>query len=533
MIISLAACGDGERDSDSSGGGNGGSGSGEGDGGSASGTYTLGTTESVTAMDPAGSYDFGSWNMQYAIFEQLLAIPAGADEPVGDAAESCEYDDPQTVTCTLREGLKFSNGNDLTSSDVLFSFERNLAINDPNGSSVLLGSISNGDAEAQALADGAIETPDDTTVVFNLNKPDATFTKVLATATASIVDEDSFPADAIVDDADVIGSGPYTLDQFENGQQAVLKANPEYSGDRAPQTETVFVRYYNDPAPLRTAISSEQVDIAYRTLSPTDLSSLEEEGDVEVLRGEGSEFRYWVWQLNFDKAGKDVAVRQAAAQIIDRDAIAERAYDGTVEPALSIVPPGFAGQKDSFESYGEPSADAAKAILDEAGVQTPVKITLGYTPTHYGPNAVDEAQELRDQLNSSGVFDVQLDDLEWEQYQTAYKEGQYDLFILGWYPDFLDADNYLSPFVRDGGFYENGYSNPEVNQLLDQEVGETDETARNEILGQIQDIVAEDVPLIPSWNGQNVAVATSAMEGVQETLDPTYIFRFWEISKNE
>ncbi|MFA6575731.1 MAG: ABC transporter substrate-binding protein [Nocardioides sp.] len=525
LATSLAACGS-DDDGDGGNGGNGGS------GGGSSASWILGTTETITAMDPAGSYDFGSWNMQFNIFEQLVSIPAGADEPVGDAAESCEYDDPQTVTCKLREGLTFSNGNELTSSDVLFSFQRNIEINDPNGSAVLLGAISNGDETSPTLADGAIETPDDTTVVFKLNQPDLTFLKVLSTATASIVDEDTFPADALIADDAVIGSGPYMLSQYKAGEQAVLEANPEYDGERAGAAEQVFVQYFADAGALKTAIDTQQVDVAWRTLSPTDLADLEGNSDVEVIKGEGSEFRYWVWQLE-NQVPQETAVRQAAAQLIDRDAIAENAYDGTVSPAYSIVPPGFGGQKDSFEEkYGAPDVDAAKALLDDAGVATPVKITLGYTPTHYGPNAVDEATELADQLNSSGLFEVTTDDAEWEEYQTLYKEGAYDLFILGWYPDFLDADNYLTPFIRDGGFYANGYSNEEVNTLLDQELGETDPAARDELIAQLQDIVAEDVPLIPSWNGQNVAVATSAMSGVEDTLDPTYIFRFWMISKD-
>ncbi len=526
LIASLAACGESARENDNTS-------EGSGAGAAATGSWTLGTTETVTAMDPAGSYDFGSWNMQYNIFEQLLTIPAGGDTPEGDAAESCDYDDPTTVTCTLREGLTFSNGDELTSSDVAFSLKRNLEINDPNGSSVLLGSISNGDAENQTLAENAIETPDDLTVIFHLNQPDLTFTKVLSTATASIVDEEVFPADALMADSDVIGSGPYVLEQYAEASQATLVANGDYDGTRVPQTKQIFVKYYNDPAPLRNAISAGQVDIAWRTLSPTDLNSLEEEGNVDVVRGEGSEFRYWVWQLEAG-AGKDKAVRQAAAQLIDRDKIVANAYDGTVSPAYSIVPPGFGGQKDSFDAkYGAPSVDAAKTLLDDAGIKTPVKITLGYTPTHYGPNAVDEAREFAQQLNDSGLFTVKLADAEWEEYQDLYKQGAYDLHILGWYPDFLDADNYLTPFVRDGGFFANGYSNPEVNTLLDQELGETDEAARDDEIGQLQDIVAEDVPLIPSWNGQNVAVATDKMSGVAETLDPTYIFRFWGITKAE
>ncbi|WP_232676897.1 ABC transporter substrate-binding protein [Nocardioides sp. R-C-SC26] len=523
LATGLAACGESSRDKSDGGGG----------GGSASGSWTLGTTEVITAMDPAGAYDVGSWNMQYNIFEQLVTIEANAEEPTGDAAESCEYTDAQTVTCTLREGLTFSNGNELTSSDVKFSFERNIRIADPNGSSVLLGSISNGDDESPALAEGAIETPDDLTVVFNLNIPDQTFLKVLSTATGSIVDEETFPADKLIGDADVIGSGPYTLASYADGEQATLEANENYDGPRAPKTKTIFVQYFNDPTPLRTAIASEQIDVAWRTLTPTDLNSLEEEGKVEVLEGEGSEFRYWVWQLGAGP-GKDQAVRQAAAQIIDRDAIAANAYDGTVTPSYSIVPPGFGGQRDSFEArYGDPSSDAAAQILQDAGIATPVKITLGYTPTRYGTNAVDEATEFEEQLEAQGLFDVTLADAEWEEYQNLYKEGAYDLHMLGWYPDFLDADNYLTPFVRDGGFFANGYSSDEVNTLLDAELGETDTAAREEIFGELQDIVAEDVPVIPSWNGRNVAVATDQMEGVADTLDPTYIFRFWMISKSE
>ena len=524
LIGGLAACG---GDGDSGGGGNSG-----GTSGDASGNpWILGTTESVTAMDPAGSYDFGSWNMQYNIFEQLMEIPAGGSDAMPQAA-TCDYDDPQTITCTLEEGHTFSNGNELTSSDVLFSFKRNIEIADPNGSSVLLGQLSNGDDTSPGLAEGAIETPDDTTVVFHLNQPDTTFLKLLSTATTSIVDEETFPADKLLGDSEVVGSGPYTLAKYTPGEQATLEANADYQGPHEPSSPQIFVQYLSEPSVLKTAVENGEVDVAWRTLSPTDLNDLESSGKVDVVKGEGSEFRYWVWQLGTE-VGKDKAIRQAVAQIIDRDVIAQDAYDGSVTPSYSIVPPGFGGQKDSFEEkYGEPSADKAKQILQKAGVKTPVDITLGYTPTHYGPNAVDEATELSAQLKASGLFNVKTEDAEWEEYQTLYKQNAYDLFILGWYPDILDADNYLTPFVRDGGFYANGYSNDEVNGLLDQELAETDTATRDDLIGQLQDIVAEDVPLIPSWNGKNVAVASKQMEGVAETLDPTYIFRFWDISKS-
>jgi peptide/nickel transport system substrate-binding protein len=527
MLASLAACG-GDDSSDSSNDDNGGTG---GETSASGEPWILGTTETITSMDPAGSYDIGSWNMQYSIFEQLLSVPAGETDPVGDAAESCEYEDPQTVTCTLREGITFSNGNELTSSDVKFSMERNIAIADPNGASGLLAQLAEPDAEEAVMREDAVETPDDLTVTFNLNTPDTTFLKLLSTAVTSIVDEETFPADELAADDAVIGSGPFQLSQFKAGEQAVLEANESYSGERTPQAQQVFVQFFSSAGPLKEAIETQQVDVAWRTLGPTELNDLQGSEDVEVFEGEGSEYRYWVFQLA-NPTVEDVAVRQAVAQIIDREVIAQDAYDGTVTPAYSIVPPGFPGQKDSFqEMYGEPDPDAAAKILEDAGVETPVELTLGYTPTRYGPNSVDEANEIASQLEDSGLFTTSIDSAEWEQYQTLYKENAYDLFQLAWYPDILDTDNYISPFIRDGGFYANNYSNEQVNELIDQELAETDEQARNQIFEQLQDIAAEDVPVVPTWFGKNVAVATPAMSGVQETLDPTYIFRMWDISK--
>ena len=79
--------------------------------------------------------------------------------------------------------------------------------------------------------------------------------------------------------------------------------------------------------------------------------------------------------------------------------------------------------------------------------------------------------------------------------------------------------------------FKNNYSSAEMNKMVEAQRGETDATKRAEIIGQIQDLTAKDVPLIPSWNGKNVAVANKDVKGVKETLDPTYIFRLWAISK--
>jgi peptide/nickel transport system substrate-binding protein len=526
LAVSLAACGD---DGDDGNGGSGDAGGGVGE------PWILGTTDTVTALDPAGSYDLGSSTLEYNLYQTLVTVPANSTEIVGDAAEECVYDDPQTLTCTLKEGLKFSNGNDLTSSDVKYSFERSIAIQDANGAAIyLLGSITDSaDDGTVTLTDGAIETPDDTTVVFHLDHADTTFQYVLTyPGAAAIVDEDTFPADEKLADEDIIGSGPYKLSQYKAGDQAVLEVNDEYTGENKAQADQVFVKYYSEPSALKLAIENEEVDVAWRSLAPTDIADLEGNDDVTVASGKGSEIRYWVWKVD-SEIGKQAAIRQAAAQVFDRGAIAENAYDGTVDPLYSIVPPGYAGQVDAFQdTYGEPDPEAAAQILEDAGIETPVKLTVGWTPTHYGPATEDEANEVERQLEDSGLFDVELKSTEWEQYQTIYKEGAYDLFILGWFPDYPDTDDYLSPFVVDGGFFQNGYSNPDANDLVTEEQGTDDQAVREDAFGELQNIVAEDVPFIPSWVGQNTGVYGPGMEGVEETLDPSFIFRFWLVSKN-
>ena len=524
LAMALAACG---GSSDSSGEANANAGTGS--------PWILGTTDTVTATDPAGSYDLGSSTLEYNLYQTLVTVPPNSTEIEGDAAKSCTYDDPQTLTCTLNPGAKFSNGDALTSSDVKYSFERAIKIQDANGAAIyLLGSITDTAKDGTVtLNKGAIETPDDQTVVFHLDHPDTTFQYVLTyPGAAAIVDEDVFPADKELADDKVIGSGPYALSQYKAGDQAVFQLNPNYTGPNPGKSPQVYVKYYTEPSALKLAVQNGEVDVAWRSLAPTDIKNLKGDSNVTVATGKGSEIRYWVWNLN-SGIGKQAAVRQAAAQVIDREAIAKDAYDNTVDPLYSIVPPGYGGANQAFKTqYGAPNTAKAKQILQNAGISTPVDITVGWTPTHYGPSTEDDANEFQRQLEASGLFKVTLKSTEWEQYQTIYKQGAYDLFILGWFPDYPDGDDYLSPFMVDGGFFANGYHNAQVNKLVAQEQGTDDQAKREKIFGQLQDIAAKDVPFIPSWVGQNTAVYGAGMSGVEDTLDPSFIFRFWLVTKS-
>jgi peptide/nickel transport system substrate-binding protein len=518
LAIGAAACGSSNDDD----GGDGSSGTPAAGGGNAD-TVILGTTDKVVSLDPAGAYDLGSQQLIGNMYQNLLAVPAGGNKPEPDAAESCEFSDDKTYVCKLKPDLKFSSGDPLTSEDVKFSLDRMIKIADPSGPYTLLGSLD------------SVEATDPTTVTMKLKKADATWPFILTHNVAAIVPDEIYPPDDKQPDDKAIGSGPYKLDKYTPNQQAVFSPNPEYTGANKPQTPNFLVQYFEQASALKLAIEQGDVDVAYRSLSPTDLESLRTGGNgVKVVDGAGTEIRYIVF--NVDKKPVDnVAVRKAIAQIIDRQAITDSIYKGTATPLYSTVPAAFPGAKESFkDAFGDPDPAKAKALLEEAGVSTPVELDGWYTPTHYGPVEVDLWNELKRQLEGSGLFKVNLDSTEWDQYkEEAFEKGTYYFYGLGWFPDFPDADNYLSPFMRDGGFFVNGYSNKDVNDALDAEIATDDAAAREEAFGTVQDAEAADVPLIPLWEGKQVAAIRDGVEGVDKTFDPAFQFRFWLVTKKE
>ncbi|MRJ99978.1 peptide ABC transporter substrate-binding protein [Aeromicrobium sp. S22] len=527
--VALAACGSGKSSDDSS------SGSG----------VLVGTTDKVVSIDPAGSYDNGSMTVQTQVYQYLLNFPAGSTELTPDAAESCDFDTPTTYVCTIKPGLKFANGNDLTASDVAFSFKRVVDIADPSGPSSLLGAMK------------SVEATDDKTVTFTLNAPnDQTFPQILVTSAGPIVDEDTYPADKVLDDDAAVKangfSGPYTISKYSKNQLAEFKVNPDYTGTYGkPKTETVTMKYYAKPENLKLDIKNKDIDVAFRSLTPTDIADLEKADGLNVVTGAGGELRYITFNLKTmpgDTKEQKQAIRQAMASSIDRAELASQVYKDTFTPAYSMVPEGQAGATEAFkDAYGDaPDKAAATKILEDAGVKTPVTIKLQYNPDHYGSSSDQEYNAVKRQLEASGLFKVDLQSTEWVTYSEEYNADAYPVFQLGWFPDFPDADNYLSPFLapydtekkKNGNFTNSHYNDeatefadPTMTKLLDDERTDGDKASREATLKQIQDRLATEVPYLPLLTGSQVAVGVNGVKGLEDTLDASFKFRFTSLSK--
>ncbi len=497
-------------------------------------TITIGTTERVTSIDPAGSYDNGSFQVMSQVYPFLLSSPYGSSEVEPDIAESAEFTSPTEYTVTLQEGLEFANGNALTSSDVKFTFDRQLAIADPDGPSSLLYNLA------------GVEAPDDLTVVFELlTEDDQIFPFILSSPVGPIVDEDVFAADAVTPDAEIVDgqpfAGQYVIEEFLPDEQVAYRANPDYAGLLGPAaTEVVEVTYYDDASELRLHVEEGDVDVAHRTLSPTDIAELRESDAVQVVDGPGGEIRFIVFNLATMPFGAEtedadeeqaLAVRRAVADLIDRTALSEDIYLGTFTPLQSFVPTGLPGATESLlERYGDgsggPDADAAAARLEDAGVQTPVALDLQYVTDRYGPDSEAEFAAITEQLEADGLFAVTLEGAPWEEFSEQRIADAYPAYQLGWFPDYPDADNYLTPFFLPDGYLANHYENDEVTDLIIAQATEADADERISLIEEIQELVADDLPSLPVLQGAQTVVAGTDVTGLEQTLDASLTFRY-------
>ncbi len=508
---------------------------------SSGGPITIGTTDKVTMIDPAGSYDNASFLVMNQVYGFLLNTAPGTTDmtPQPDLAESAEFTDPNTYTVKLKPGLKFANGNDLTSSDVKFTFDRQLAIADPNGPSSLLSNLK------------STEAPDDLTVEFKLKDPnDQIWPQVLTSPVGPIVDEDVFPADALLPDADVVAakpwSGQYGIETYNFNELISYKANPDYQGMLgAGKTEQVNMKFYAEASNMKLDVTQNNIDVAYRSLSATDIESLRADDKVEVAEGPGGEIRYIVFNLKtmpFGTGEKDAdakkatAVRQAMAHLINRAAVSEQVYKDTYQPLYAHIADGFMGSDAQLKPvYGDgeggPSVEKAKQVLEDAGITEKVTLRLQYNPDHYGPSSGDEYAMYKDQLENGGLFSVDLQSTEWVQYNKDRTSDVYPLHQLGWFPDFSDPDNYLNPFFSKDTFLVNHYDNPEIQKLLAAQATEGDQAKREQLIKDIQDILVVDLPTLPLLQGKQFAVSAKGVTGAGDTLDPSFKFRIGVLAK--
>lgn len=428
-------------------------------------SLVLAMTLEPPGLDPtAGAASAIAEIVQYNIFETLSKIgPDGKASPL--LAESWEVSpDLKTYTVKLRKGVKFQNGEPFDAAAVKFSFERAAAEKSVNKDKRLFASMD------------FISTPDPHTVVIGLKTIEPDFLFLIGQATAIIVEPKSAESNAIRP----VGTGPYKLENWAKGSAVTLTRWDGYRTAPSVKIRRVSFRFISDPAAQVAALLSGDVDAFPRVAAARSLGQFSSDRRFQVIKA-GSRAKTILAINNKKKPLDDVRVRRAIAAALDRKSIIEAAADGFGVPIGSHYVPGALGYLDTT-ALNPFDPNKARALLKEAGIATPLELSLKLPPTPY---ARQGGEVVAAQLAKVGIV-AKIENVEWAQWLSGvYTNKQYDLSLISHVEPF-DLNNYAKP-----GYYW-GYESPAFAKLLERINNTPREADRAKLLGEAQRLLAQD-----------------------------------------
>jgi peptide/nickel transport system substrate-binding protein len=516
-------------------------------------TIIIGTTDTVASMDPADAYSIRDWEVITNISQGLVSYKPGTIDVQPELATAMPdiSADGLSYTFTLKDGIKFGDGTDLTAKIYVDQLNRLLTIGPKCPNDV-----------ADTLAVPYIDTitnPSGNTIVFKLKSPVGYFLQILARPPYVASDPNIFPADKCVlfPTAPIYGTGPFYISQFTAKEQAVFEPNPYYTGDMKPQVKQVIVRYFSDPQTMALAVQNGEIDVAWRFLGPDLIGQLKSVSGLTVNSVKSGGIRFLVLNHTM-KPTDDPNVRKAIAYAIDRNALADTVFAGQVSPLLSPLPPGYIGADEVFDTmYAAPDVQKATAALAASGytASNPLKLDMWYPPEHYGAETASWMQVIKQQLEATGAIQVNLQAQEWSTYITALTGGKsYPVAVLGWFFDYPDSSNYIDPFVYNKGLGTNVTTpqtgsntgtpiNDEAKKLVDllvQADTQTDQAKRADLYKQAQDVYADMVVTLPLFYVPEHIVYRSNIHGSDQypvpeflNIGPTIDFNYALLSKSQ
>lgn len=450
---------------------------------------TLAMTLEPPGLDPtAGAASSIGEITLYNVFEPLTKINAdGSVSPL--LAESWEVSpDLKTYTFKLRGNVKFHNGAPFNAAAVKFSFERAAGDKSTN-------------KDKRTFANLTTQVVDDLTVVV-INKdidPDLLF--LLGQATAVIVE----PGSADTNATKPVGTGPYRLESWSKGASVTLARWDGYRTANAVHIRRATFRFISDPAAQVAALMAGDVD-AFPRVTPRSVAQFKANPRFQVIVS-GSRAKTILAINQQKKPLDDVRVRRAIVAAIDRKAVIQGAGDGLGVPIGSHYVPGAFGYLDTT-GINPFDPEKAKKLLAEAGVKTPLELTMTLPPTPY---ARQGGEVIAAQLAKVGIV-AKLQNVEWAQWLSGtYGNKNYDLTLISHVEPF-DLGNFAKPD------YYWGYNSPKFNALYEQIKNAARPADRARLLGDAQRLLAEDAVHAFLYQPQWVTVANKNLRGLWKDM---------------
>ncbi len=424
--------------------------------------------------------------VHYNILEGLTKIHVdGRVTPL--LAESWSMDpDGKTYTFKLRKGVKFSDGETLDSSDVKFSFER--AKDEKSTNKAKKGVFDN---------ISSISTPDPLTVILVLNNTDGNFLFRMGENTAVILD----PKSAANTATQPVGTGPYTLTDWKKGSSVTLTKWSSFRDAANIKLNKVTFRFINDPAAHVAALLAGDIDAMPRLGGVQSLKQFQ--ADKRFTVALGSTAGKGIMTINNKKKPfDDVRVRRALMHAIDRKAFIDGVLEGLAQPIGSHMAPTDAGYVDLTGVYAY-NPEKAKALLKEAGIATPLDVTLTLPPPQYARKG---GEVIAAQLAKVGI-NAKIENVEWAQWLSGPFKGNFDLTVIN-HVEPLDFMQYAN-----AGYYW-GYDSKAFRDLAAKYAAEGNAKERIKLFGDIQKMLTADAVNAFIFNPAQVAVSKKGLKGV-------------------
>jgi peptide/nickel transport system substrate-binding protein len=424
--------------------------------------------------------------VHYNVLEGLTKIQMdGTVSPL--LAESWKLEpDGRTYTFKLRRGVKFHDGEAFDAADVKWSFERAKAEGSTNK------------ARKQVFDNIArIDTPDPHTVIVTLDNADGDFLFRMGENTAVILDPKSAPTTA----TRPVGTGPFVFTSWAKGSAVTLTRWDGFRNAAAVKLKRVTFRFINDPAAQVAALMAGDVDAFPRFQASQSLAQFKSDPRYAVAVG-GTEGKTMLSINNRRKPLDDVRVRRAIAHAIDRKALIDGAMDGYGKPIGSHMVPSDAGYVDLTGTYPY-DPEKAKALLKEAGVATPLQLSLTLPPPQYARKG---GEVVAAQLAKVGIV-AKIENVEWAQWLSGTFKGNFDLSIVS-HVEPLDIMVYANPQ------YYFGYDSKAFQALMKKYNETTNARERTRLIGDAQRLLAHDA--VNAWLFQlpQFAVGNARLKGL-------------------
>ncbi|WP_246739646.1 ABC transporter substrate-binding protein [Martelella sp. HB161492] len=495
------------------------------------GTMTLSAVSAAGTIDPHVNYTAEFWQVFQMLYDGLVkfkqASRADGFEIVPDLAEAIPepQDGGKTYVFTLRKGIKFANGKEVTPEDVVASFQRIFKIHGPTSGSFYNNIVGAdkclADADNCTLEGGIVADDAANTITFHLVQPDSEFFDKLAVPHASILPADTPATDAGT--AYIPGTGAYMIESYDPNDKMVLKRNPnftEWSADAQPDgfPDEIDYRFGMTEESAITAIENGQIDWMFDAPPADRLNELGTQYADQVHVNPLAAF--WYAPMNTNLAPFDnVKVRQAVNYAIDRDALVN-IFGGPVlaQPTCQILPPDFPGHvdsciytKDPGESWSAPDMEKAKQLVEESGTAGE-KVTVIAEDTATSRAIGTYLQSVLADLGYDATMKAISPNIQFTYIQNT--DNNVQISVSQWYMDYPAASNFLNVLLSCASFTPGsdasiniaGYCNKDIDAKMTDamQTAITDPESANTMWADIDKAYMAEAPVAPLFTPKNV-----------------------------